>query len=119
MFRYAVPVFLTSALLLGAYTTEARAQWGRAPAGNDLSGRYINQSNGGQCFIYRQGGSYVFTNENGTPARFVYVGPNQFRMVGGDWDPRTVATVLGRDPSGRMVIRFVSTGPPGYWVQED
>jgi len=49
----------------------------------------------------------------------VYVGPNQFRMVGGDWDPRTVATVLGRDPSGRMVIRFVSTGPPGYWVQED
>lgn len=118
MYRCALPTFLASALLWGAYATASRAQWVGPPVRSDLSGRYVNQSNGAECSIFRQGRTFVFINEGGTRARFRYVGPRRLEMVAGDWDPRTVATVEGLNPEGRMVIRFDSTGSPGYWVRQ-
>jgi hypothetical protein len=119
MLRYAVPIILAGTLLLGGYSTKVGAMSGQAQVWDDLSGQYVNQSNGGPCSISRDGRSYVFVNENGTPAQFDFVSRNRLRMISGDWDPRTVATVQGRDRWGRMVIRFDSTGQPGFWVQTD
>ena len=89
------------------------------PPRDDLSGTYVNTSNNGTCEVFRRGRDYVFVNENGTPARFRFVGPNQLRIVSGDWNPNTVATVgMGRD--GRPFIRFKEPGnPPGFWVPQD
>jgi len=98
--------FAFPALLL-AGNSLAAAQWAAPPfpARDDLSGNYVNTSNGGACEVYRQGRDYVFVNENGTPARFRFVGPNQLRIVSGDWNPNTVATV-GQGRDGRPFLRF-------------
>ena len=119
-----VITFLLPALLF-ASPSPARAQLGPPPPrpgwrGGDRipEGTYVNTSNNGRCEVSREGRDYVFVNENGTPARFTFVGPGQLRMVDGDWNPNTVATVVrGRD--GRPVLRFKEPGnPPGFWVPE-
>jgi len=85
----------------------------------DLSGTYINTSNGRTCEVYRRGRDYEFVNENGTPARFVFAGPRTLGLVEGDWNPNTVAT-LSPDRYGRVVIRFKEPGQPaGYWVRAE
>src|SRR5262249_3205255 len=52
---------------------------GPAPVRIDLSGTYVNTSNNGTCEVYRRGRDYTFVNENGTPARFRFVGPDRLR----------------------------------------
>jgi hypothetical protein len=116
-----LPAFL---LLIGV--PEASAQWSRPypgppsrdPGRDDLSGFYMNTSNGGKCQVMRHWGYYVFINENGTPARFVFSGPDRMRMVAGDWDPDTMVVVQWAR-FGRPTLRFQGTRPggqPGYWV---
>src|SRR5262249_40901525 len=108
-------------VLLFAGNAIAQPPWPRRPppVPVDLSGTYVNTSNNGTCEVYRRGRDYTFVNENGTPARFRFVGPDRLRMVSGDWNPDTVATV-GQDRDGRPFIRFKEPGnPPGYWVLQD
>ena len=118
MIRY-LAAFLLPALMFLGTVPPASAQRPPPPGawrGADLSGRYINQSNGGECWVERRGRGYVFINENGSRARFQYTGPGRLAIVAGDWDPNVVATVLG-DRRGRTVIRFDSPGAaPGSWV---
>ena len=112
--------FLSPALVLAGGSL-ASAQWGppRLPPPPDLSGTYVNTSNGGVCEVSRQGRDYVFVNENGTPARFRFVAPDQLRMVAGEWNPNTIATV-GQGRDGRPFIRFKEPGQrPGVWVPQD
>ena len=106
-------------LLVGEGFAVAQPPFAPPPPRGDLSGTYINTSNNGTCEVFRRGRDYVFVNENGTPARFRFVGPNQLRIVSGDWNPNTVATVgVGRD--GRPFIRFKEPGNrPGFWVLQD
>ena len=47
-----------------------------------MSGTYVNTSNNGTCEVYREGRDYVFVNENGTPARFRFVGRGQLQHNG-------------------------------------
>jgi len=111
--------FALPALLL-AGDSFAATPWAAPPfpARVDLSGTYVNTSNDGVCEVYRQGRDYVFVNENGTPARFRFVGPGRLAMVSGVWNPDTVVTV-GRGRDGRPVIRFKEPGnPPGTWVPQ-
>jgi hypothetical protein len=122
MLRYS-SAFLLSALLLLLSPLAAAAQWPYAtpappPAASiaGLSGTYINQSNGGTCYVYRQGRTYEFVNENGTPAWFAFTAPGQLQMVSGSWDPNIVVTV-SRDASGRPLLRFDAPyTPTGYWA---
>lgn len=89
---------------------------GQGQPGDDISGIYINRSNGGECRVEPRGRTFLFINENGTPASFAYVGPGRLQMVGGDWDPNVVVSVL-HDRFGRQVLRFDSgNSPPGYWA---
>jgi hypothetical protein len=126
MNRHILSLVLPALLLLGS-ACPAAAQWGPPPPyrdsggwlGHDLSGTYINTSNGRACEVYRRGRDFVFVNENGTPARFAFVGPRTLELVRGDWNPDTVAT-LSRDRYGRRVIRFKEPGQPaGYWVRDE
>jgi len=79
----------------------------------------VNTSNGQPCQVDRRGRDYVFTNENGSLARFAFTGPGRLRMVEGDWNPDTVVTVT-QDRYGRPVLRFQEPGnPPGTWVKEE
>jgi hypothetical protein len=115
-----LPVFV---LLLAAPAARSQGYPGYQDLGwrdrgpYDLSGPYINTSNGGRCQVTRAGPGYIFTNENGTPARFVFSGPGRLRMISGDWDPNTMVFVTrGRD--GRLALRFQGpdpSQPPGYW----
>jgi hypothetical protein len=123
MFRYLSLLLLPAALLVIDPTpTEAagkpQRQWSgrRARIAEDLAGTYVNRSNGGECYVEARGRGYDFTNENGTPAHFVFTGPDQLEMVAGDWEPGITATVQ-RDRYGRTMIRFDSPrSRPGYWV---
>jgi hypothetical protein len=127
MKHYLAALLLPALLVLGS-VAPANAQWipprvpysERTPwMGQSLAGNYINTSNGQPCQIQRQGRGYLFVNENGTPAQFVFVSPNRLEMVSGDWNPDTVATV-GRDRDGRMLLRFQEPGKkPGFWVRTD
>ena len=86
---------------------------------DNISGRYENVTSGGDARVFRRGRGYVFVNEHGTRAYFVYDGPGQLRMVDGDWNPSTRVTVSG-DRHGRTVLRFRTWGErPGYWVSSD
>jgi hypothetical protein len=119
MLRYS-SAFLLPALLFLLSPAAAAAQWpppAPAPSMGGLSGTYINQSNGGTCFVTRQGRTYQFVNENGTPAWFAYTAPGQLQMVSGGWDPNIVVTV-SRDASGRPLLRFDAPNtPPGFWAR--
>jgi hypothetical protein len=113
--------FIAFPALLLAGNSFATAQWPPQPLPPpvDLSGPYVNTSNGGACEVYRRGRDYVFVNENGTPARFRFVAPGQLRLISGDWNPATVAT-LGTDREGRTFLRFKEPGnPPGFWVRQE
>lgn len=80
-----------------------------------LSGRYLSQG-GAPCAVRRDGDSYIFTNDQGSSARFVFAGPNRLEQVEGEWD-RNVVCVLVRDEQGRMVLRFDSpNAASGYWT---
>ena len=105
-------------LLAGNSPATAQRRPPPLPPQVDLSGPYVNTSNDGACEVYRQGRDYVFVNENGTPARFRFVGRGRLEMVSGDWNPDTVVTV-GRGRDGRPVLRFKEPGnPPGTWVPQ-
>ena len=113
-------VFSFPALLLaGNSLAMAQGRPPPLPPPEDLSGPYVNTSNDGPCEVYREGRDYVFVNEKGTPARFRFVRPGELRMVRGEWNPDTVATV-GQGRDGRPFIRFKEPGnPPGHWVRRD
>jgi hypothetical protein len=118
MLRYLTIVPLLGAVIL-LTATEAEAQRRRVPppARREvaLAGTYENVSSGGYAYIYERRRGYLFVNEHGSEAIFDYTGPGRLEMISGDWAP-TTATV-GRDRQGRTQIRFVSDGPPGYWVR--
>src|SRR5262245_58578416 len=109
-------LLLLTALLIS--TGPAQAQPAPNPwVGDPLVGQYINSSNGGFASVSPRGSGYQFINENGDPARFVWSGQNQLRMVAGRWDPNIVATV-SQDAYGRTVLRFDAPyTPTGYWVK--
>jgi hypothetical protein len=125
MARYLISALLPALLLLTG-AAPAPAQWPSRPPprehvrpADNLSGAYVNTSNDGRCEVSRRGRDYVFVNENGTAARFDFVGPDRLEVVSGDWDPETVATVT-RDRDGRLMLRFKEPGQdPGYWVKVD
>jgi hypothetical protein len=122
MIRYLTP-FLLSALLLPLFVAPAGAQWRdpvRRPwSGDTLAGKYINRTEGGTCFVYWRGGSYVFINRQGDRARFAFTAPGRLEMIGGDWSPNNVVTVE-RDRRGRTVLRFDAPGAPTvHWVRMD
>jgi hypothetical protein len=125
MARYLISAVLPALMFLGT-AGPAAAQWLPPPPlspgfwrGPDLSGTYVNTSNGGGAQVYRRGRGYVFVNENGTPAQFEFVGPGRLRMVSGDWDPN-VTVFVERDRYGRLVLRFQGPrDPPGYWVRQE
>ena len=118
MFRsMTVPVLLAAFFWVGQ--PSANAQWpplNRPVRNLDLAGTYINQTNGAECFVYVQGRGFVFVNENGSRARFVFVGQGRLQQTEGEWDPNVVATI-SRDRVGRTVLRFDSlNSPPGIWL---
>jgi hypothetical protein len=125
MLRY-LSLLLLPAVLLLVSPAPATASWDswrdrgrRGQRYDDLSGSYVARGNGGECEIYRRGRSYVFVNENGSRARFVFDGPRRLKQVSGDWDPSVTAKVL-RGRGGRTTIRFDSpNAPSGYWDAAD
>jgi hypothetical protein len=126
MRRSIIGALFAALLLLGGALPVCTAQplpspypYGGGWRDGGLSGRYVNTSNGGTCEVYRQGRDYVFVNENGTPARFTFAGPDRLRLEAGDWNPDTVATVE-RNRYGRPVLRFKEPGnPAGLWVKDE
>ena len=82
-----------------------------------LTGEYTFTGNGGACSVQARGRGYVFTNENGQSAYFVYVGRNRLQPSRpGQWDADIVCTV-SRDRFGRTVLRFRTwAGSTSYWV---
>jgi hypothetical protein len=124
MARYLISALLPALMFIGS-AGPAAAQV-RVPPFPDrafrpvegLSGTYVNTSNGRTCHVYRRGRDYVFINENGTPARFAFVGADRLELVSGDWNPDTVATVR-RNRDGSIMLRFKEPRQPaGYWVKE-
>jgi hypothetical protein len=85
---------------------------------DDLSGRYLSQG-GAPCSVRREGDGYLFTNDQGSWARFKFTGRNRLEQVEGQWDPAVVCTVT-RDDRGRTVLRFDSpNAPAGSWTSAD
>jgi hypothetical protein len=83
-----------------------------------LSGSYVTQG-GASCSVRRDGDSYVFTNEQGSWARFVSSGRNRLEQSDGQWD-RNVTCTVTRDDQGRLALRFDSpNAPSGYWTPAD
>jgi hypothetical protein len=111
----AIPLW-TNISTSNAFPLESRAIY--SPANlviADLTGPYINQSNGGRCSVHRDGRSYIFTNENGSWARFVFADYDRLVQVEGQWDRSVCATV--QHDRGRIVLTFDSpNAPSGYWV---
>jgi hypothetical protein len=119
-----ISLLLLSAMLFVQSAAPAHGGWRpawdrpgwRQRIRDEIAGTYVNQSNGRQCYVNRQGRGYEFVNENGTPAQFVFTGPGRLQMVSGDWDPDIVVSV-SRDRVGRTVLRFDSpNAAPGVWV---
>ena len=46
-----------------------------------------------------------------------FTGPGRLEMVEGEWDDTTATVMPMRN--GRLRIKFVSTGKPGYWERVD
>jgi hypothetical protein len=117
-------LWLLPAVLLLA-PAPAEAQWRPGPtpgwryrARDDISGRYLSQG-GAWCSVRRAGDSYLFTNEQGSWARFVFNGPDRLEQVEGQWDPSVVCSVTS-DRRGRTVLRFDSpNAPSGFWTAAD
>jgi hypothetical protein len=87
-------------------------------ARDGLAGNYVSQA-GAPCSVRREGDSYVFTNEQGSWARFVSAGPNRLEQSDGQWD-RSVTCAVTRDDQGRLALRFDSpNAPSGYWTPAD
>jgi len=82
-----------------------------------VAGIYLNAANQGYCYIYRRADGYLFVNEAGDKALFVFTGPNQLEVVETlTWNPSVVARV-GADELGRLTIRFDAPGAvPSFWV---
>ena len=126
MLRYLTGLLLPAALFAlspapadAQYPYPPRRPPDRRWVDDNISGRYENVTSGGDCEVYRRGRGFVFINEHGTRAYFVYDGPGRLRMVDGDWNPSTQVTVSG-DRDGRTVLRFKTWGErPGYWVSTD
>jgi hypothetical protein len=119
MLRYASLLLLPAALCL-INPDPAHAFWRADRDGRpmNIAGDYVNRSNGGRCSVYPQGRGFVFVNENGSKARFVFTGPRRLEMVSGQWDPSVVVTVVPR--RGGPVLRFDSpNAATGYWVPAD
>lgn len=111
--------FLLPALMFVVTPAATKAQFppSRAAQAPDLSGTY-RHSGGGTCYIEARGRSYIFENEKGERARFVWASPRRLEIVStrGGWSPDVVATV-GQDRFGRVVIRFTAPGADnGFWV---
>jgi hypothetical protein len=123
MLRYLTIVPLLGALTLTMLPAEAEAQVRRraAPPARqrevNLAGTYENISSGGTCYIYSRRNGYLFVNEQGSEALFRYRGPGRLEMVEGEWDDTSATVMQTRD--GRLRIKFVSTGKPGYWERTD
>jgi hypothetical protein len=124
MIRTCAALLLPAVLLLSP--APAEALWRQpypipnyAPVGGDiLPGTYANVSGGGTCEVYAHRRGYLFINEKGSQALFVYTAPGQLRMTAGTWDPNTTVTV-SQDRRGRTVLRFDEPfTPAGYWVSE-
>jgi hypothetical protein len=120
VYRFLWLLLLPAVLLLAPAAAEA--QWGPRPtpgwrfrARDDISGPYLSQG-GAWCSVRREGDSFIFINDQGSWARFVWAGPNRLVQVEGQWDPSVVATVTS-DRRGRTVLRFDSpNAPPGFWT---
>jgi hypothetical protein len=110
-------ILLLPAVLCLMSAAPAKAQW-RGRSGPDIAGDYINRSNDGECSVYQRGRSYVFVNENGSRARFVFTGPRRLKMVAGEWNPSTVVTVL-RGRRGPILRFQEANSRPGYWDPAD
>jgi hypothetical protein len=128
MLRYFATLLLPALLVLGS-VSPADAQWGPPYSrpgpgpggwmGGGIAGDYLNTSAGGYCHVYQQGNSFIFVNEKGDRARFIFAGPGRLRMVGGDWNPNTIVLV-NRARSGRTRLDFKEPGSPtGRWVKVD
>ena len=126
MLRYLTSLLLPAALFVlcpALASAQLLPPPSRAPArewvDDNISGHYENVTSGGDCDVYRRGRGYVFVNERGSRAYFVYDGPGHLRLVRGEWNPSTQVTVSG-DRYGRTVLRFKTWGArPGYWVSSD
>jgi hypothetical protein len=119
MLRFIATLLLTGTLL-GFGMSPASAQppyrMGQGWRGPEIAGGYVNQSNGARCYVERRDRSYIFVNESGSRARFIFTGPDRLEQVAGDWDRSVIATVQ-RDRLGRILLRFDSpNAPPGYWA---
>jgi len=119
MLRYLTIVPLLGALTLTMLPARGEAQVRRPVRQREinLAGTYENISSGGTCYIYSRRNGYLFVNENGSEALFRYRGPGRLEMVEGEWDDTTATVMPLRD--GRLRIKFVSTGKPGYWDRTD
>jgi len=124
MLRSLCVLLLPAVLLLAPAPPEAQGQpRGPAPGRrermrDELSGRYLSQG-GAPCSVRREGDSYIFTNDQGSWARFQFTGRDRLEQVEGQWDP-SVACKVTRDRDGRMVLRFDSpNAPSGYWTSAD
>lgn len=116
--RRILPVFLLPVLLFLLPPAPVAGQY--APRrGDDLSGTYQSTSDGATCYVTSDGRSYLFVNDQGQQARFVWVAPRRLQWAGGGWDPNIVVTV-DRDRWGRRVLRFDAPyTPTGTWVSVD
>src|SRR6476659_8374295 len=81
MIRILTAGALLSALLLADGTVPvAVAQRARMQRGDDISGEYVNRSNGKYCSVEARGRGIVFVNETDSPARLVYVRARRLDM---------------------------------------
>jgi hypothetical protein len=83
-----------------------------------LSGPWLSQG-GAPCEVRREGDSYVFINDQGSWARFVFASDIRLEQVDGQWD-RNVTCTVTRDELGRITLRFDSpNAASGYWTPAD
>jgi hypothetical protein len=124
MIHTCATLLLPAILLLS--TAHAEAQWRQpypipniAPVGRDnLPGTYNNVSGGGTCEVHAHRRGYLFINEHGDQALFVYSAPGRLRMTAGSWGPDIVVSA-SQDRRGRTVLRFDEPfAAVVYWVSE-
>jgi hypothetical protein len=125
MFRY-ISLFLLPAVMLLLSAAPVDAQYGtRVPGAarppsfaEGITGPYVNNENGGFCYVYRGQNGYLFVDEAAQRVNFLPINNNQLQAVPG-WGMRVpdITVTVGRDGVGRIVLRFDAPGvPPGFWV---